>query len=153
MNQLPNASTILALWRQELLGETLWYRRLAGDTFIFYFKGLPDDSFGINVRFDPPWRFRDPNGLLLGSGQIPEDSNLNRTVIQELLQKSNVISTKLLIDIIIDSHLDIQLIFEDGYIFESFCCDPSSTFSWQFRNKTARIKVIGSPQGLDVDCF
>ena len=140
----------------KLLGERVLYKRVAGNSLIFYFFGEPGDPNVRSIWLEPPWRYERGGRVVAGSYDIPYDEADFETKeeyrrefdricgLSDALEKSELLSLK-----VDEASSDLTLEFSDGQRVRSFASSAFEMPAWTYRNVPRDLAVHVSPGGIE----
>jgi hypothetical protein len=140
---------------QKLIGETVSFKRIAGNSIIIYFFGAPGDDSVASFFIDPAWRYEQQGKVLVGSYDFPfDDSDFkSKEEYQESFERRCSITDTLegakLEDIRVDlESSDILMKFSDGQAVRNFANSAFDAKAWTYRNRPHRLTAFVSPFGV-----
>lgn len=133
----------LARLIEHLVGRRVSYRRLACDSLLVY-------KAGATIWFEPPWHFRGPQGVLVGSNQAARAADAQET-LDAVASLMDVLDERTIVQIVVEplTH-DLTVTFEGGYSIKTFVSDPTDDESWHIRENATGARLKGSPAGLSI---
>lgn len=137
--------------KSRLVGREIRHRRLACDSLLLYIDCEPGDEAGIILWVEPIWHLRGPNGVLLGSSQVTAAAESVETMSAIADEPMTHILGRSIEDVVIESGThDLAVEFRGNYSIRTFVSDAESDHSWHIRDNATRMRLNGSPGGLDL---
>jgi hypothetical protein len=139
---------------KNLSNEPVTFKRIAGNSIILYFFGIPGDENTISLFIHPSWRYEKQDKVIMGSGDFPWESDAvsteqYRQSFDNLCSLTNNIFSAKLIDFKIDLvSLDITLTFSGGQLIRQFSSEVFDCESWVYHNHRKNIVAYVSPSGI-----
>lgn len=141
---------------QKLVGQTVSFKRLAGNALIIYFFGEPGEDTVESIFIETSWRLEQADKVIVGSYDLQEDESEFETkeeVEEEFYRRAdltNTLSGSILQSISLDSiSSDIKLAFSGKQIVRSFANSAFDDLCWTYRNRPEKLAVYASALGLE----
>ena len=146
----------LNLKLEKLIGQTVSFKRLAGNALIIYFFGEPGDDNVQSIFIETSWRFEQSGKVIVGSYDLQEDEDEFETkeeVEQAFRQRAALTQSLVgatLHNVSVDFvSSDITLAFSDEQIVKSFANSAFDDLCWTYRNRPEKLAVYASSLGLN----
>src|SRR5262245_20873807 len=141
----------------DLIHQTLTFKRIAGNSIIIYFYGEPGDDSVISIFVDPSWRYQRNGKIILGSYdlQIEEENFASKEAYEDrfhhLCSLTDGLSGAKLINCTIDQESsDINMEFSGSQVVRNFANSGFEDKHWTYRNLQKKLKAYVSPLGVIV---
>lgn len=140
---------------QHLVGETITYKRIAGNCIIVYFFGGPGDATVKLVDIEVPWRYEKHGKILLGSYDLSlhkedfESIEEYRAAFERLCKIPSSLNGSRLESCAVDPvSSDLTLEFSDGQTLRNFSNSAYDDLAWSYRNCPQKMSAHASPSGV-----
>ena len=135
---------------KSLVGRTVTFKRIAGNSLILYFNGRPGDPDVKSVWLDPSWRYEYKGQIATTSEDLPwesekgeSDASFSRRFAR-ICNKTNPLVKAKLVKIEIGSNSqEIRLSFSGFQIIRTVV-NSRSLDSWVYRNGTQNLSIVPS---------
>ncbi len=136
--------------RKDLVGRSIKFTRLAGNSLILYVDCEPGDKLGFTIWFTPTWHVKGITGVLVGSLQVETDEDNNGIEAFERGAESLLaLRNKKILSLEVESlTYDLHLHLDGDFWVKTFVADPEDEKSWHIRDIKNKKYLIGSPHGL-----
>jgi hypothetical protein len=148
----------LNLKLQKLVGQTVSFKRLAGNALIIYFFGEPSDDTVESIFIETSWRLEKSNKVVVGSYDLQENEDEFETKeeIEQAFRQRAALTQSLigatLQSFSVDSiSSDITLVFSGEQIVRSFANTAFDDLCWTYRNHPEKLTVYASTLGLEAE--
>jgi hypothetical protein len=139
----------------DLIQQTVTFKRIAANSIIIYFFGEPGDDSVISVFVDPTWRYEKNRKIILGSYdlQIDEEDFCSKEAYEErfhhLCSLADGLSGAELVSCAIDlESSDISMEFSGGQVVRNFANSGFEDKHWTYRNLQKKLTAYVSPLGV-----
>ena len=139
-------------FRQNIVGHSITYTRLAANSLILYVDCQPGDEIGFVIWLEPTWHVKGPTGVLVGSRQAQmDDAPGDREAFSRVAEPLSTLHNKKIVSMGIEllTH-DLHLRLEGELWIKTFVADPTDDESWHIRDAAGRMKLVGSPRKVSV---
>lgn len=139
----------LTVLRDQLLGQRVTDRQLAGNSLSLWIEHVPGDGGrrGWTLWLEPSWHVVGPDRVLAGSMQAQDEE-------EDSGWKAVCDAADGLVGRTID-RLEVEAITGDiivglsgGVTARTFASDPRETLHWRIKDKVSRASLEGSPNGM-----
>ena len=151
--RLPELERLL----QDLVGEVVTAKRIAGNSLSLWFSVAPKALTARRIWVDPPWRIETSNGLESSSYGFPGDKDENETEEQYRARfetacaNSNCLEGNTLASASVDHHTsDLILQFRDGRVLRQFAVDLTYE-NWHFTDCASRTRYGVLVTGIEIE--
>jgi hypothetical protein len=145
----------LNLELKKLVGETVSFKRIAGNSIILYFFGEPGDENVVSVFIDPTWRYQQHGKIIVGSYDFPFDESdftskeKYRDTFERMCSLTDALECTRLENCEVDLETsDILMEFSDGQVIRNFANSAYDDAAWTYRNRTRNLTAYVSPSGI-----
>ncbi|OAB38589.1 hypothetical protein PMSD_06115 [Paenibacillus macquariensis subsp. defensor] len=114
-----------------LIGKTINFTRLAGNSLIIYLDCIPGEDKGYSIWLEPTWHLHDESKVIIGSRQLQIEDEKELVLISKPL---NDLILKQIKGIEINSISKDLTVIIDQYYLKSFVADPTDEYIWQIRD-------------------
>jgi hypothetical protein len=139
--------------RDQVIGQPVSYRRLAGNSLLVYVGCEPGDDHGVIFWFEPTWHLRGPEQVLTGSRQAQEDPQADdpESGFKAAGKALDVLWNRTVEGVEVEpvTHsLIVRLV--GGFEVRTFVSDPTSDLDWHIDEKAAGLSLEGCAGGLEL---
>jgi hypothetical protein len=144
-----SSETMFEEFRQQLRGQPVTERQLAGNSLSVWIGTAPDQSVGFTVWFEPSWHILGAEGVIAGSRQAQdEDEPSGWQAVGKII---DLLVGQLVEDVRRDAVTgDLELVLSGGFRVRSFVTDPRDDFLWRIRDLASNRGLSGSPGSISV---
>lgn len=130
------------------------FRRIAGNTLILYFDGIPGDERFTTLWINPGWRYAKNDRWLLGSADIPrqiaegEDENSYRARFDEICDRCELTGSRVVHLTVAEDSSDLMIELTEGQKLVSFASYTESE-NWRLTNRHKGMMICGALYGYE----
>lgn len=139
----------------QLIGQTVVFKRIAVNHIIIYFGGEPGDDTVISFFIDPTWRYHKDGKVVIGSYDLPFDESdfKSEEEYQEKFEHlasltDNIFDSELISYTVDPESFDITLEFSGNQKVCNFANSGFKDQCWTYRNVPKQLTAYVSPQGI-----
>jgi hypothetical protein len=139
----------------ELIHQTVSFKRVAGNSIIIYFFGEPGDDTVSSIFIDPSWRYQKDGKVVIGSYdlQIDEDDFKTEEEYEQRFDHLCSLTNDLLGAELVRCSIDLQasditLEFSGGQMLRNFANSGFDDKDWTYRNVPKQVCAYVSPLGV-----
>lgn len=145
---------------RNLIGESVAFKRIAGNSIIVYFHGEPGDESVVSIFIAPTWRYENGGKVCVGSYdlQLDESDFASEDEYSQAFERLCSLTDGLvgarLVDCAVDSvSSDLTLAFAGGQVLRNFANSAFETGAWTYRDLPGNLEAGVSPSGVIIDKF
>lgn len=142
----------------ELVHETVAFKRIAGNSVIIYFFGEPGDETVVSLFIGPTWRYERHGRIIVGSGDFAWDESDFKSkeeydqTFDKMCDLSDDLEGAELIACQLDqTSSDLTVTFSGNQVVRYFVNSAFKETNWTYRNRPQRLTVYVSCLGIELE--